>query len=316
MISKQKYIKLVHADPANSDWFVVNWCLGNTCNFSCSYCPDILHDGSKRWPEFEDIKRFILKVKEQHPTKKLYFEFTGGEVTMYRHFIPLCEFCREQDVKVGMISNGSRTLRWWEENKHFFDHVCLSFHPEEANADHFLAVAGILHDIVKVHINVMMSPDKFDDCYALAERAVKLTNISLALQPLIHDFGDTLYDYTDEQKKVFDQQYALVGHKIRHTKRQTVYRGAMRTVGEESHVLSAHSFIANSTNNWFGWDCYSGVEQLIVDMDGSIHRGWCKVGGKIGYIWDENLVLPTAPVRCNKVMCHCNYDIMSTKEKV
>ena len=162
----------------------------------------------------------------------------------------------------------------------------------------------------------MMSPEKFDDCYALAERAVKLTNISLALQPLIHDFGDTLYDYTDEQKKVFDQQYALVGHKIRHTKRQAVYRGSMRTVGEESQVLSAHSFIANSTNNWFGWDCYAGVEQLIVDMDGSIHRGWCKVGGKIGYIWDENLVLPTAPVKCNKIMCHCNYDIMSTKEKV
>lgn len=316
MTTKQEYTRLEHADPANTEWFVVNWCLGNTCNFSCSYCPAILHDGSKRWPEFEDIKRFILKVKEQHPTKKLYFEFTGGEVTMYKHFIALCEFCREHDVKVGMISNGSRTLRWWEENKHFFDHVCLSFHPEEANADHFLAVAGILHDIVKVHVNVMMSPEKFDECYALAERAVTLSNISLALQPLIHDFGDQLYDYTDEQKSIFDRQYALLGSKIKHTKRQKVYRGSMRTVGEVSKVLSAHSFIANGTNNWFGWDCYAGVEQLIVDMDGSIHRGWCKVGGKIGYIWDENLRLPTAPVRCNKIMCHCNYDIMSTKERV
>jgi hypothetical protein len=315
MTTKQEYTRLEHADPTNTEWFVVNWCLGNTCNFSCSYCPAILHDGSKRWPEFEDIKRFILKVKEQHPTKKLYFEFTGGEVTMYKHFIALCEFCREHNVKVGMISNGSRTLRWWEENKHFFDHVCLSFHPEEAKADHFLAVAGILHDIVKVHVNVMMSPEKFDDCYALAERAVTLSNISLALQPLIHDFGDKLYDYTDEQKSIFDRQYALLGSKIKHTKRQKVYRGSMRTVGEVSKVLSAHSFIANGTNNWFGWDCYAGVEQLIVDMDGSIHRGWCKVGDRIGYIWDANLQLPTAPVRCNKIMCHCNYDIMSTKER-
>ena len=49
-------------------------------------------------------------------------------------------------------------------------------------------------------------------------------------------------------------------------------------------------------------------------MDGSLHRGWCKVGGKIGHITDENLMLPIRPVICDKTMCHCNFDIMSTKE--
>ena len=316
MSNKQKYFKLVHAEPTNNDWFVVNWCLGNTCNFSCSYCPVGLHDGSKRWPDLDSIKHFINKVKTQHPDKKYYFEFTGGEVTLYKDFIELCTYCREQDVKVGMISNGSRTLRWWEENKNLFDHVCLSFHPEEANPEHFLEVAKILHTEVKVHINVMMSPEKFDYCYDLAERAVQLENISMALQPLIHDFGDTLYDYTDEQKKVFDNQWELFIKRIKHTKRQANYRGSMRTVGDVSMVVPAHNFIATGENNWFGWKCYSGVEQLIVDMDGSIHRGWCKVGDTIGYIWDENLTLPTEPVVCNKIMCHCNFDIMSTKERV
>ena len=50
-------------------------------------------------------------------------------------------------------------------------------------------------------------------------------------------------------------------------------------------------------------------------MDGTIHRGWCKVGGTIGHIADANLELPTDPVTCNKTMCHCNFDIMCTKEK-
>ena len=119
-----RYIKLEHAEIKNADVFVVNWCLGNSCNFECSYGPSGLHDGSKYWPAPETIKNFILRVKESHPTKTLYFEFTGGEVTLYKHFIDICKFCAEQNVKVGLISNGSRTLRWWEENKQYFEPSC------------------------------------------------------------------------------------------------------------------------------------------------------------------------------------------------
>jgi hypothetical protein len=317
-MKKIEYMKLVHNEQSYNDWFVVNWCLGNTCNFSCSYCPDNLHDGSKKWPELETIKQFILKVKNQHSGKKLYFDFTGGEVTLYKHFIELCKFCKEQDVRVGMISNGSRTLRWWEENAHLFDHVCLSFHPEEAKPDHYLAVAKILENKFRLHLNIMMSPDKFDECYQVALKATELQNTSIALQPLIHDFGDTLYDYTDEQKKVFEDQWKLIGSKTVWTRALENYRGAMTMVTETGSKTSLppHEFISKGINNWFGWKCYSGVEQLIVDMDGSIHRGWCKVGRPIGNIWDEKIHFPKDPITCNKVMCHCNFDIMSTKEKV
>jgi len=315
---KKDYIRLVHGEQAYNDWFVVNWCLGNTCNYSCSYCPTDLHDGSKRWPELDTIKQFIMKVKEHHSDKKLYFDFTGGEVTLYRHFIELCEFCKEQGVRVGMISNGGRTLRWWEENAHLFDHVCLSFHPEEADADHYLAVAKILENKFRLHLNIMMSPEKFDHCFQVAQRATSLENTSIALQPLIHDFGDTLYDYSEDQKTVLANQWGLIGSKIKWTKRMENYRGAMQVIHPTGpgKIIPPHEFIAHGKNNWYGWDCFAGVEQLIVDMDGSIHRGWCKVGERIGSIHDAVINFPTEPIRCNKIMCHCNFDIMSTKVKV
>jgi sulfatase maturation enzyme AslB (radical SAM superfamily) len=311
-----RYIKLEHAEIKNADVFVVNWCLGNICNFECSYCPSGLHDGSKHWPNPETIRNFILRVKESHPTKTLYFEFTGGEVTLYKHFIDICKFCAEQNVKVGLISNGSRTLRWWEENKHYFDHVCLSYHPEFADDKHFIDVAKLLHDIVRTHVNIMMSPEKFDHCYAVANKIKNIGNMSMALQPLIHDFGDTLYDYNDFQKKIFDKQHELITKHIKFTKSFDFYRGAMRAVNAtgKSLVSSAHRFISEKSNDWSGWKCYAGVEQLIVDMDGTIYRGWCKEGGAIGRIDDEDLQLPTAPILCSKTMCHCNFDIMSTKE--
>jgi MoaA/NifB/PqqE/SkfB family radical SAM enzyme len=202
---EKKYIKLTHSNLEHENWFVVNWCLGNTCNYECSYCPSALHDGSKRWPDPQVIKKFISKVKNHYFHKNIYFEFTGGEVTMYKHFIDICKFCRDMDVKVGLISNGSRTIRYWEENKQYFDHVCLSFHPEHADDTHFIDVVKCLNNDVRTHVNIMMSPEKFDHCYAVANKVKNLGNISMALQPLIHNFGDTLFDYNDFQKKIFDK---------------------------------------------------------------------------------------------------------------
>ena len=160
-----------------------------------------------------------------------------------------------------------------------------------------------------------MSPEKFDQCYEVAQRATALENTSIALQPLIVDFGEQLYEYTAEQKEIMEKQWELIGSKTKWTKQMENYRGVMKLVYPNGHSLRVppHELIARGKNYWVGWDCYAGVEQLIVDLDGSIYRGWCKVGGRIGNIYDKVINFPTAPVRCNKLMCHCNFDIMSTK---
>lgn len=312
---KHNYIKLAHSTPAHEDWFVVNWCMGNTCNFECSYCPSNLHDGTIKWPDLEKAKEFITRVVEQVAPRKVYFELTGGEVTLYKHFLEICKHCTELGAKVGLISNGSRTLRWWEDNKQYFDHVCLSFHPEFADADHFVQVVKLINNDVRTHVNIMMSPDKFDFCYAIANKVKAIGNISMALQPLIHDFGEVLFDYDDFQKKIFDKQHELIVKHIKYTKSFDYYRGAMKMVNEDGSevVSSAHRFISQKTNDWSGWKCYAGVEQIIVDLRGDVFRGWCRVGDKIGNIF-ENFEVPKDPVLCDKTMCHCNFDIMSTKE--
>ena len=76
----EDYIRLEHTKPEHTDWFVVNWCLGNTCNFECSYCPAGLHDGSRKWPELGAIKNFVDKVMDQVAPKKVYFEIGRAHV--------------------------------------------------------------------------------------------------------------------------------------------------------------------------------------------------------------------------------------------
>lgn len=305
-----------HADCL--DWFVVNWCLGNTCNYACSYCPTSLHDGSEKWHSLTNIKLFVEKVKQLRHDKKIYFEFTGGEVTVNKDFIAICQFCRANDVQVGLISNGSRTIRWWETNKQYFNHVNLSFHAEYADPDHFYKVIETMRGEMAIHINVMMLPERWDDCMAAAKRFATLSDVSISLQPLIHGLADEMYDYTREQRDVFDHQHELFKDIVWH-KKFDFYRGVMRATkadGTTSPPISPNDFISKNTNNWQGWECWAGVEQLVVDRDGSIRRGWCGVGGHIGHVGDHDLRLPVAPVVCTKDRCHCNLDIMCSKSRL
>lgn len=309
---------LKHLRPAHEDWFVVNWCLGNTCNFSCSYCPKNLHDGSKAWPGLDIITAFVDRVFEQKVGRRLAFEFTGGEVTVYRQFPDLCNYIKGRGGAVGFISNGSRTLRYWEDFRGRADHACLSFHAEEGDPKHFINVVKTLHDNMQVHVNVMMHPDKWDLCVDLANRVTEVPGITMAIQPLIVDFGSQLYHYTPSQNQIFKDQWKLFQSRIPRSQRQGLtWRGAMKLEepGKPSVPQQPHIMISQLTNNWAGWHCAAGVEQVIVDMDQTVWRGWCRQGGRIGHIADANLQLPTEWVLCKKDFCHCNFDIMTTKIK-
>jgi len=313
------YNRLDHHHAECKDWVVVNWNLGNMCNFTCSYCPSILNDGSFGWNDFEIIREFIDATVEHYSPRKVYFEFTGGEVTLWKDFIKCAEYIKSIGHDIGFISNGSRTLRWWEKNKEKFDHVCLSFHPEEGDAEHFLNVVKIMSEQCRTHVNIMMhyDPEIWPVCQDLAETVISTPNISLALQPLIIDFGETLYTYTDSQIEYIDRQWHDLASNIEHTKTWPIYRGSMQMhddVNNLSENSSAHRFINDKTNNWKGWLCWSGIEQIVVDFDGSVMIGWCRVGGTLGNMkLPKNIKWPTKPVMCTKSMCHCNFDIMSKK---
>lgn len=322
--STTMYDKLLHLDPAHEDIVAVNWCLGNTCNFSCSYCPKILHDGSIPWIPIDTILPFVDGLMDHYEEmgKKLYVEFTGGEVTLFKDFLRLAEALKARGQWTGIISNGSRTPRFWEQAKGLIDHACISYHSEEGNADHLISTVNQIEADVDCHVNVMLKPDPdvFDESIEVARRIVTETrNISFDLQTLLVDFSSVSYDYTDEQRAVVaaaSQEFKKIA-RDRRTRKHNTYRGTMRMVGSgvDEH-RTAGNFISTRTNNWEGWSCNAGLEQLIIDFNGEIYRGWCKQGGLVGTVYDEKVDFPTKPIVCGTNFCHCNFDIMSTKERI
>jgi pyruvate-formate lyase-activating enzyme len=313
-----EYPKLVHGNPEHADALVVNWFMGNTCNYECSYCPTGLHDGSKKWVALEDVKKFVGRVLKHYRDKKRHvFEFTGGEITLYPDFIEMVKFLKENGCTVAIISNGSRSLQFWEKARPYLDQICLSYHPEGAKADHYLSVAHFLSETTRVHLNFMMKPEVFYEVYEVAARSKEIPNISIALQPLIVDFGSELYKYSATQQTLLDKQHSLLTRFVPRTREYEFFRGAMKQVEADGTSVrkEAHRLIANGENSWKGWKCWAGVEQLAVSADGWVFRGWCEEGGTLGHITHKLLSFPKAPVKCSRDYCHCNFDIMSTKVK-
>ena len=77
----------------------------------------------------------------------------------------------------------------------------------------------------------------------------------------------------------------------------------------------ANDLVKDEQANFEGWLCGIGLESIEIRQDGSMFRGTCTVGGKIGHVDDEVWNLPKAFVSCYKNRCSCVADIKSTRYK-
>ena len=317
----QKYIRLEHGNKRYEDYFVVNWCFFSVCNFACSYCPTSLHDGKIRGLPIETVKAFCNQVMNNKPEKKVFFEFTGGEMTYYKSFIELFEFLKDKGADTGLISNGSRDLDFWNKHKHLIDHICLSFHPEQGDLPHFFEVVKLLNYETTVHVNLMMLPANFEELHEFAKRlSSEVDGVSISMQALFQNMDGAIFPYTADQKKILDSQQLPWGQNIQFRQSQSkirrVYRGEMKKVSSDGSFAIAVTpeLIAKGENNWKGWKCHIGLENIVVDTQGNVMRGWCGVGGVIGNVSNANFVFPQKPITCTSISCHCGLDIMATKE--
>jgi organic radical activating enzyme len=307
-------VRIEHQDPRKGQILFVDWFLGNLCNYSCSYCPSTLHDGSIAWSPYEHVVGFGEHLARRCKAlgKTAFVQFTGGEITLYRDLRKVAEHLHGIGCRIGLISNGSRGLDTWRALREVTDMVVLTYHVEFSPLPRFIEVARLMSERVRTHVNVAMHPDRFQEC-AQAASAISesCTNITLTLKPLLVDFGEELYDYTAEQRTTMaDPQ-----HRPKLTRPLSGIRGDMRChfADGTEQVLSATQLLVQGLNRWSGWICNAGLEILSVDAQGYVYRGVCGEGGAVAHISDAVPALPSQPVRCTRVTCHCLSDIMTSR---
>ncbi len=290
----------------------MEWCLGTTGNYSCSYCPDSLHDGAHSFPAVATAMRFARALLDHCGANgcDVTFQFTGGEPTLYAGLLPLARAVKERGAATAIISNGSRPPDWWRAAIPCLDAVSLTYHIEFATP-RFRDVLQLLSSSMRTHVNVTMWPPRFADCLAAAEAlARECPQATFTLKPLLLDFGDKLYPYTEEQKDILKNRWIGKGG----NPPSPHGRGQMLLAGPGAvERVRPGELIVSGRNRWSGWRCYAGLELLSIRPSGDVYRSLCREGGRLATIHDKTFRWPDRPIVCTKASCHCVTDILTTK---
>lgn len=274
-----KPIRVIQNWP--SDRLRIEIMLGNVCNYKCWYCFPGSNEGTHRWPDYDLLLKNLTHLLD-HYTKsnKKVFELhiIGGEPTMWPK---LGEFCTElkskYDIIISISSNGSRTLRWWQEYGKVFDKVILSCHSDSVDISHYIQVADCLYEHnVFFSSLVLIHPNNWDECMKLIDTMKKTSKHSWPIFLAEVLVENTDLGYSESQKKSLRNKMQRLGNifwlmrnaKHHITKVKVEYQSGLK------RKLGSSDIILERLNNFTGWKCNLGVDSIYISKDGVI-TGTC-----------------------------------------
>jgi MoaA/NifB/PqqE/SkfB family radical SAM enzyme len=304
--------------------------LSNVCNYSCWYCFPDSHAGTEPWPDAELVKHNLVHLikhyQENSDINDIEVNFLGGEPTLWKHLGSVAKFIKSQvKCRICILTNASRTLRWWEEYAEYFDHIGISVHHETADINHIIDVSNILYrKRISFYTGVLMDFKNWDKCVNIVDQLSQSKKKWTVLAKPIHINGVSNYnteqlEYLKDQVKrnpsliSFIQNYKIPRKKYKVTKEN----------GETFTTKNPNYFSMNMLNHYEGWYCNVGVNYLYIDRTGVI-SGTCKqklYGLDFYYnLYDENFLEKYNPnitgVICEQKICMCGGEASLTKNKI
>lgn len=266
-------VSIVSKQPNNV--VEIRWSANNVCNFNCHYCFPEAHARTHATTENLNliIKNFNHLFAEYRKIgrNKIKFVITGGEPTLWTNF---GKFLKGIDnVHVSVVSNGSRTLRWWKTYAQYIDNAILSFHINQANIDHHIAVADELFSQgKKVTVLVLMDTTKWNECVDSINYMKTHSKYDwfIETKPII---GVT---YSGKQKEYLKKE--LKRHPgiiwfLKNLDLQVTKSVAILNTGKKINARSS-TYINLGYDNFKGWNCNIGIESIYIHWDGEL-KGTC-----------------------------------------
>ena len=290
----------------HQDSVKIEWNLGKRCNYDCSYCPSVIHDNFSKHTDIEILKAAVDKLCDLE--KPIRLSLTGGEPCVHPHIEELISYIKSKGFWLSITTNGTRKAQWYI-NQSTVDQWVFSLHFEYEWLDIKHTIASVDENMIHTHvlINVMAHHNRMTD----VRTAVGLLD-SLGINHGIrrirwtegdHDlFDDTKYDQND-------LDWILNKHSTVEPNTVIIYK-------DREEMMHANDVIKKHLNQYKNWQCNAGLESLMINWDGEVHRATCRVGGTLGNIYNDSFVLPSSPVICDRNYCTCAADIPLTKELV
>ena len=297
----------------------IEWKIHNVCNHNCSFCGVKHKDGSQRWFSLEKYKEYTDKLIELNKGKPLWIQITGGEPTLYPELLELIKYMKSKGAMISLISNGSRTLRWWKElqESKTIDNLFITYHSEQTdNYQHIAEVINLFQndpvEVICLMTHVLNSIDKVFEAY---DYIIENTGALVTIKAMM--LTDDIYiQYSKKQLVKLKQSNWIPGkkrttkllpnseYKINHTLKITYSNNL-------TIQLDPQQLMKQQKNNFFGWDCNIGLDNMRIDHD-VIYRGVCEVGGKRS-LNDTTIGFTDDFITCTNKDCFCGTDMIATK---
>ena len=306
---------------------LVEWKLGNTCNYDCSFCGIENKSGSERWLDLEVYKTVCGKLMDQSDAqeKKIFFQFTGGEPTLYPGLLDLFKYISLRGHYIKMFSNGSRTLRWWKElaDANVLDTLFLTVHIEQnPDISHLIDVIKLFQDKPVFVLAQCTAPAHvFYRAYEAHKTIMKSAVVYSSLKPINkgYEHDKFIEDYTTEQEEILKINGFICSENYDNLKtHKIVFQGSenmkMSYSDNSSEIFTCYNLLTTGNNAYQGWNCSIGIDYICIVYD-KVYRGVCRVGGVINSIYDENIGFCTDTIVCSKQRCTCMTDLGENKVK-
>ena len=284
----------------------IEWNLGKRCNYDCSYCPSEIHDNTSTHTDIEILKSCVDQLVLLG--KPVRLSFTGGEPCVHPKFDELVKYCKHVGISwISVTTNGTRPYEFYIGLP--VDQYVFSIHLEYDWKRVFNTVESIHKlETVKVIAQIMAHHDYMPAAMQLRAKC-QLGNIPNTVRRIRWTKGDhDLFDDMRYDAKDLDFIKAMESTVGANT---VVWLDKVDTV-----IYHANDMIKNHQNQFKGWSCSAGIESLMINWDGDVHRATCRVGGSLGNIYTGSFIIPTDPIECDRNFCTCAADIPLTKIKL
>jgi MoaA/NifB/PqqE/SkfB family radical SAM enzyme len=287
----------------HQDSIKIEWNLGKRCNYDCTYCPSSIHDNHSPHTDINILEATVDKLCEIG--KPLRISLTGGEPCVHPDIEDLLDYFKRKDIFwVNLTTNGTRPANWYLQNEMYFNHLVFSLH-FEYDWQRVVRTINEFYDRTQIDffVNIMAHHDHMDSVRKVVkefrEKGIRFAVRRIRWTEGDHNvFDDMRYDGNDLEWIISQDATAKANCRI-----------------DDVEIMHANDVIKLHMNKYRGWTCNAGIESLMVNWDGDVHRATCRVGGSLGNIYEGNFVAPSNPVTCDRDFCTCAADIPLTKIK-
>lgn len=294
-------MKLTSTRPPGVFW--VDWWLMNHCSWQCSYCADIIRNGTIPTPALADCVKFLTDLNDHARAqgRRINISFTGGEVTEWPQLADLLDHAHKLDMITSIRTNAHCDLDLWQKITESVTHINMLFHPEHSQTSKFLLSLKTAADKSRsLRVTLNMLPDRFQELLDLEQTILnRWPSIPIDRHMLFEDTARNTkpQQYTQEQQELMTHQWGDIVIEDQSTKTYTDFQ----------------TLVLQKKNQFKGAECWAGLDQLIVDAWGKVFRSHCRQWGSLGHIGGE-IRWPTAPMTCMKNQCANGFDILATKQ--